>query len=674
MGAFLRYFRDHPWQRRALTASVAIIIGGLTALLMFPYVRDQLLIRDLSGDDQDARDEAMGYLTNLAREFPDTLARLNDALDTDDDLQFRMVAAILRKLNKWDVPGRDDLQNDRLNALDLVAGQKVEKDPGGVQAFMRRSIVVDVLTCGRDNVHIRRAMAIACEDSDAGVRELGTMLAGRFGDDEILRKLLSDKDPSVAAAAALSAAVGRRKALVGAIEPLLQGSAGGGNAGDEVVSAGAYALATLDPGGSGPMLCAMLDVDLPADLRDRLLHVMTVLNTDAAKETVLRILAAARRAGRYPPAMALLAAGKLKLTEAEQDVRDVLAGNRTEDARDYGHAQAAIAAAQLLNIGVRDEIFRLCRDLWGPAEPLTLLAAIRLLGRQVADDAPHQSVSSRTNCLSLLSLAAATSTRAQNWPGRGAEKITADPLPAAAAAVELWKLDRTRRPDSIRQVTRFEKHSLPGDYVAWHVGLTGPTDEAMTLGFAMLPLTRALRTEQLKAATAPKDVGLAVERTAVRNKGEKTAGAMLLALAARTDAQKAAAVERIELRLKYETDWTTVGAYRCALLILGRQDRFQTVRTLRGAADFPRRRVITALLAAGDRDTVDWLVLNPRRPLEDVAGMLITLDLGEVLARAVATMPTIDLAARGRLQKWQARIMRHFWAVRRGGLVVELRR
>lgn len=653
---------------------MAMVIGGVTALLMFSYVRDRLLIRDLTSNDEATREEAMDYLTNLAREYPETLDRLNDALDTDNDLQFRAVAAILRKLNKWQTPDRDVLQIDRLNALELLAGQeKKNKGPGEVRAFMRQSVVVDVLTCGRDNVHIRKAMALACADPDAEVRQLGTMLAARFGDDGALGKLLVDKDPSVAAAAALSAAAGRRKALVRSIRPLLQSDAGGEDAGDEVVSAAAYALATLDGANSGPAVCAMLDVDLPASLRDRLLHVMTVLNTDLARETVSRILAEARQAKRYPPAMAILAAGKLKLAEVEQDVRDVLGGKRTEDTRDYGQAQAAIAAADLLDLNVRDEIYSFCFTMWGPKHPLTLTAAAHLLGQQVAKATLHQSFSNRANCLSIISLAAHTSLEPQKWPGRGGKKVTADHLPATAAAVELWKLDRTRYPDNIREVTR--KQSLPGDYVAWHVAATGETDEAMKLGFTMLPLTRTLLTRQFRTTMSPMETVRAVDKVLGGiTKNERAAGAMLLALSARTDAQKAAAIERIELRLKSEADWKTVGAYRCALLILGRQDQFQAVRTLRGIVEFPRRRAVTALLAAGDRDTVDWLVLNPRRPLDDVASMLIALHLDEVLANALGTMPTIDLAGGGREQRWQARIMRHFWAVHRSGLVVELRR
>jgi len=650
MGALLRYFRDHPSQRRALTASLAVAIGGLVALLMFPYVRDRLLIRDLSSDDAAVRDQAMMQLTNLAREYDDTRARLVDALDTDDDLQFRAVASILRAMDIWDVPGRQGLQIDRLGALDMAAGQKGAEETEAVRAMMRRMIVVDTLASERDNRHVRSIVSLACADSAVGVRELGTMLAARFGDDEKLGKLLADDDPAVVSAAALSAATGRRKGLVSTIRPLLKSPAG-----LEVVSAAAYALAVVDADGSGQQTCSLLAASPPAPLRDRLLHVMTVLDTDAARKTILDMLIAARTAKKYPPAMALLAAGRLKIAGAEQDIRDVLTGKRNEGELDHGHIQAAIDAAALLDLPVRNEIFRLCRTLWGPDEPLTLIAAVRLLGRQAAKDQPHESFASRGQCVSLLRLAAATAHAGQHWPGRGAEKVTADPFPAAAAAVELWMLDRKECGKWIRLATRFEKLSLPGDYVAWHVGLDGPGDEAVKLGFEMLPPLRA---------------GL----RAVYNKGERTAGAMLLALSARTDAQRAAAIERIALRLKYEDDFMTLGAYRCALLVLGQNEQFKHVRTLRKMSSFPRRRAITALLASGDADTIDWLLLNPRRPIEDAADMLVTLRLGEVLDRTVATLGGVDLAGDGQMQQWQARLMRHRWAVGRGGLVVGLRR
>ena len=54
--------------------------------------------------------------------------------------------------------------------------------------------------------------------------------------------------------------------------------------------------------------------------------------------------------------------------------------------------------------------------------------------------------------------------------------------------------------------------------------------------------------------------------------------------------------------------------------------------------------------------------------------MLVTLRLGEVLDRTVATLGGVDLAGDGQMQQWQARLMRHRWAVGRGGLVVGLRR
>jgi len=639
-------------------------IGGLTALLTFSTIRDRMLISDLSSDDATTRQEAAGYLFNFAREYPDTVARLNDALDTDSDLQFRMVAAILRRLSKWQSDDRDVLDVDRLNTLDLLAGQGKGKDPGGVHAFMRQSVVTGVLTRQRDNVHVRKTMSLACTDADVEVRQLGTMLAGRFGEDEILRKMLGDADPSVAAAAALSAAAGGRKGLIKSLRPLLKS---GGDA--EVVSAAAYALATMDAENSGQAICALLQAETPTPLRDRLLHVMTVLNTDAANKTVSDILAAARTAGRYPSAMAIVAAGKLKLTHAEQDVRDVLAGKRTQADRNAAQAQAAIETAGLLALNVRDEVYLLLRNQWGAKHPDMLQAAMHLLGRLVARDAPHTNVSDRLHCLSLFSLAADSAVDPRAWPGRSAAH-----LPAAAAAIELWRVDRTKRPDSINKAVRFEKDALPGDYVAWHVAGAGEPAEAMKLGLTMLPLTRTLLTRKFRETLSKMDTIRAVDAILGRcTKAEKAAGAMLLALTARTDKQRTAAIERIELRLKYETELMTAGAYKCALLILGQKEQFETVRLLRGIHDFPRRRVITALLAAGDRETMDWFVLNPRRPLEDVAGMLTMLHLDEVVARILPTLPTIDRAGTRPLQQWQARIVRHYWAVRRGELVVELR-
>jgi len=194
---------------------------------------------------------------------------------------------------------------------------------------------------------------------------------------------------------------------------------------------------------------------------------------------------------------------------------------------------------------------------------------------------------------------------------------------------------------------------LPGDYIAWHVACEGEPKKAFELGLSMLP-----------GADCPPPLR-------VYNDNERAAGAMLLALAARTARQKQIAVDRIAARLDAgefdgEVDFYTAGAFRCALLILGRKPELAKLRALRGIGRFPRRRVMTALCAAGDREALDWLLFNKDIPPEDISSLLTGRGIGEVLQAFCPELPLVDAAAETDLRLWQVRILRHHWGVRRG--------
>ena len=694
----VRYLRKHRWQRRLLTSLIAVIIGGTLGVLLYPrYERRELRLRDeaiignlgsadsakqlaasakimvLAEESEDTFDRVVGALAggndrqfvavvailkSLSRRSPEARARLSGgaamaqldaALETDSRSRFTAMVSLLQSLGKFDIPTRKGLHLDHLNAIYMEIERQ---DANSEHVDGRWTTLREVLTDGRDNRYVRQALALGAGDASADVRKLASILAARLGDasaDKVLGSLLADKEPGASAAAALSAAAGGRTGLVDALKKLLDSAAD-----DEVTSATAYALATLDAAGSAERICAMLlDARSSPPLRDRLLHVMTVLNNDPARKAVSSVLGAARRDQRYPPAMALLAAGKLKMTEAEPDIRAVLTTSRKKGKRHTGHLQAAIAAAELLDLSVREELFPLCRDAWGLWDPLTAVSAVRALGRQAAKKQP-QHKATREQCVYLLRLAAATGHGHQLWPGR-VDPVAAAPIAGTAAAVALWLLDSTECGSKrIRNATHHtdEKKSLPGDYMSWHMAASAPADAMTALGMAMLPPLRG----------------------GVHNDQERAAGAMLLALSARTASQKADAVARISLRLKREDKTLISGAYRCALLILGRRGELATVRALRGLRNFPRRRVMTALLAVGDKNTVDWLLLDRNKPLEDVAGLLTTAFIGEVLTAAAPALPAVDLAGDGGMQKWQARIMRHHWGVRRARLALGLRR
>ena len=704
--ALILYLREHRWQRRLLTGLVAVIIGGGLGLLLYPHyqqralrLRDEALISDLGSDNDETRLAAGRKIMTLAEKSEDTfgrvvgalttdsdrqfvtviailkalsrqsadsrarlsggaLAQLHAALDTESELRFRAMVGLLQSLGKFNVPGRNGLHLDRLNAIYMAMARK---GAGADQVHGRWMIFKEILTGGRDNRYVRQTLAQSCSDVGADVRELASILAARLGDSAALARLLADEVPAVASAAALSAAAGGRAEQVDALKRLL--NSGGG---DDVTAAAAYALATLDATASAPRICEiLLDAKTSPLLRDRLLHVMTVLNNDPARKAVWSVLTAARRDQTYPPALALLAAGKLKMARAEPDIQAALTGRRAGGKLNFGHIQAAIRAGQLLELPLREEVFLLCRDIWGRCEPLTAVSAVRALGRQVAKDQMHDQ-STRSQCIGLLRLAAATGQGHWPWPDR-AEPITVEPLAGAAAAVALWLLEPgdwgellllepqgRGRSWFIRQATHHkdEDKSLSGDYVAWHLAANGSADAMTSLGMAMLPPLRG----------------------GVHNDQERAAGAMLLALSARTARQKADAVARITLRLEYEDKTLIKGAYHCALLMLGRKDELQTVRTLRGIRNFPRRRAVTALLAVGDKDTVDWLLLDRHKDFGEVAALLTTAYIGEVLAVAAPALPAVDPAGDGAMQEWQVRIMRHHWGVGRETLAVGLRK
>ena len=634
-----------------LTASLAIMVGALGGILAYPYVRDQLLLRDLGSENLGTRYRAILEARQIAAASPATVRRLEAALDAANDTKFAAIASVLKLLDRFYLPARDPVQIDRLSAIELAALS--EQANSETAAETRWMTLAEVVLNGRDNAHVRRAMALAAEDKVAWLRQLATMLAARVGDDGTLAKLLKDKDPAVASAAALSVAAARRAALADGVAALLD------RPDAESVSSAAYALARLDPRKYSPQLGAVLRDTKDARLRDRLLHVMTVLDDGPARKAVLSILRQAGKANRHASAAALLAAGRIRLVDAIQAVRDALNDRRAEGELTEGHLLAAMEAADLLEIPVRAEVNGICRQLWGPDRPLVLIAAARMLAAQAAlkqnADAP-----SRQDCLDTLGLAAAYSARSTTGPAQKAGALKTTPLPSAAAAVSLWLLGAEQAESAVRR-SAGQDTTLPGDYVAWHLALANQPERTFALGLRMLP-----------ALDAPQELR-------VYNDNERSAGAVLLALSARTDPQRQFATRRIASRLEGaslggEDDPYTAGAYRCALLILGQADLLPAVRSLRSNREFPQRRVVTSLCAAGDKETLDWLLFNKYIPPEDIASLLTVRGIGEVMEVLAASLPRVDAAADADLQLWQVRILRHHWGVRRDGINVGLER
>ena len=667
MGPLRAYFRARPWQLRLLTGSVALVLGSLGAVVLYPSIRDHRIIRNLAASDPNVQRRAMGRAVAAGRSSAATTRRLIRALDTDDDRQFEALVAVLRELEKFDTPDRDPLHIDHMRAIEIEAA----RSPLGPEhaAETRELFLKLTALSGRDNRYVRRALAGAAADGSARVRIVGALLAARLRDPPALRKLLGDRDPNVAAAAALDAGLADMADLADDIASLLATAKAAAPA-----SAAAYALVRLRPAESSERICEVLREAEDKALQSRLLHVMGLLGDVHARAAVLGVLdkrVSGPDVSGFPPAMAVLAAGKLKIAAARGSIERILSAA----AKQQGHLNesqvlAALRAADRLGLTVRAEVNAICRNYWDPNFPHLLIEAARVLGRQA--DLPQAQDSdspTRRQCIETLRLAAAY----HPMPASGPAWPVTTPWPSAAAAVALWMLDPAAsyaaREDPQddqpfqdwkidRSSSAFYAHlaaesdsSLAGDYLACQIGRTGKP-EAFELGLGLLPQ---------RGAPGP---------LRVHNNNKRAAGAMLLALAAVTGQQKRIARGRIRSRLiggplGGETDLYVKGSYHCALLILGETERLDQVRALLDTLEFPKRRAATALCAAGDRLVLDWLLADPQSDRTDVVDLLINTGIGDVLAAAAPELPQVDTVADGPTRQWQARILQDYYIIHR---------
>ncbi len=685
--SLLAFLRQHPWQRRLLTALLAVTLGVLIAMLAIPRIQTHLLLRDLGSGDVHTRQKAILRAVAMGRARPQTVSRLERALKDADDAKFSAVVTALRNLGVSE--GRiEPAYSDRMTSIEL---------PITESASTRAVQLWQMIAARRDNVYVRKTLQAAIADPTAQVRSLSAVLAARLADDAALAILLTDKDQAVAGSAALDAGIAGRTALVGAIRDLLlrKQSAGaethcglparkppteaGGSprrsetmptAGTatatasappatgpqsapaiDALSGAAFALATLAPRENSSLLTQLLqDADEPI-LRDRLIHVMTLLNTPQAAAAVESQLAAFKE-DEYPPAMLLAACGKLKVSSAGPAVRKVLAAAAARNPTvTIAQALAAIQSADALHLDVRAETIALCRNLWTGDERymLMLSAAARLLGHQAKDDEDAEIIDLLQQLARYEGPAIQSATAAYS---------PATPVPSAAAAVALWELRWPQAEELLRLCAGGDDFHA-GDYIAWHLSRSSRADEAFALGLKMLP-----------PPGAPPELR-------VRNDRERTAGAMLLALSAGSDQQKQQAVERITPRLTGSEDEVLIkGSYRCALLILqakmghlssASNDNASLAQVADLAeADTPlRQRALMALLCAADTHALEWLLWNASRSPQELADLLLR-GCGEVLAAMHPSLPAIDPTADWPLMFWQVRILQDTYAIRNG--------
>jgi hypothetical protein len=392
-------------------------------------------------------------------------------------------------------------------------------------------------------------------------------------------------------------------------------------------------------------------------LQDRLLYVMTVLADENARSTVAEMLADTSRRGEFPPASLISAAAKLRFDELWEVIKAILAdANRDRTELTKPQVLAAFAAALILEIDVSAEAHQFARKRWSPRLQLALRAAVRAMANR-----PENSSALREGIIRTLQQAAVYEWSPETLPATAPQMRLTTPLSSAEAAVALWEMKVPFTERTIRAVAAQDDPSA-GDYLAWELSQRGG-DEAFELALAMLPAPRVSAQD-----THPR----------VYNENERCAGAMLLALAARTKLQVERASERIESRLTggpfgREDDFLVRGTYQCALLILGESDLRQTVRELLHSGDFPRRRAMTALLVAGDRYALDWLLLDPRVTDETVTQLLLDDALADVLHACAPQLPVPNAAAGSDLRDWCVRILRDTYAIRRDTIKLCLR-
>ena len=658
MNAFLTYFRLHPWQRRVMTGLIAAIAGVSLACVLLPRLQDYRLIGRLGSASLRERKQAITDAVYRAGDRPEFVRRLQALLGEADDEQFAAAGEVLRRIGKFPPPGRVEYE-DRLYSITLAEDAK-----SGAGPALRIKRLRQLTVSGRDNAYVRRALAIAAADGEAVVRAEASLLAARLADDVALSKLLADESPAVRGAAALNAALAGRDQLTPTIAEVFASAKDAGARADA-----AYALARLAPQESRAPIAIAIAQEWQKGrgaLVDKLLHVATLMGvcdaamvaaSDFGEETVpgaIRyVLRSAKLSDRTTPDMALLAAGKIGLADAREYVLAAIATILKTDKTkltigDARRLAAAIEAADALGepAGLFTDVMA---KLWhGRTTPAMVLSA-EAVGRRAGEGAALDN----GGIVNLLVLAAE------------ADKA---PLASAAAAAALLKWDPERGASLVREALTDDVY-LVGDYVAWRLsGRDGPgdggADDARRVAESLL---------------APGE----------RNHNVRGAAAMWLAMLARGSDWADKAAEPILRRLQGgpyapERDPYLAASYKCALLILGRDEFADDVVELLRGTDFPPSRSLTALVLAGRPEAMDYIFkvdIGEAGILSDLAGwqrkrvlaaeQMFAADalLGRLLRRQAPELPPYDLAAPAGVRLWQRRIMRNYYYIHRRAIL-----
>jgi hypothetical protein len=449
MGAFgtIRfYFRVHPWQRRIMTGLLAVIVGVVVALPLYPILRDRTVIGNLHSQDPIQREQAVRQTIWLATQTDDLSAakaflkrlepvlladlgsgdqtfreqairiataicadprpprqpspaakafagRLEAALDGADDARFMGLCSVLRSLGLLHQPLRTPLQMDRYDALTLMSSQQSPNPLRGV--LFRQGIANELIGCDRDNKYVWQAMAALATDPTPELRCYGSILAAKLGDDAMLTKLLSDKSPQVQECAAIDAGFAGRKAVGARIPEVMEHRASNyvadtpkaSDADGDLAASCAYALTCMgEPNHFFEWeTWAWATLDRPV--------VNGAPSCLERFEYVASLLGGSHRRPlcgaiflHFAPldrAISLYAAGKLDERRAAPTISALLAHAVKPGTKvTEGQLLAALGAAYELRLPCRKEARDICEQLWGPDRGLMLLAAVKLLEQQ----------------------------------------------------------------------------------------------------------------------------------------------------------------------------------------------------------------------------------------------------------------------------------------------------
>ncbi len=646
MRAVLRYLKQHPWQRRAVTACVAAIAGVALAWVAWPTYRDWQILKLLSSAEASQRQRGIDWAVEVARREPQFARRLAGRLASEGDLKFAGIAEVLNRLGLFNAAHVPPEQIDRWRAVNIAAAQG-RADSAELRRLMLHALILD----GRDNGEVRRGLALAAGDAEEDIRAASAVLAARLGEDGTLEKLLSDVSAQVRSAAAIDAALAGRGACLAKIAGIFEHPAT-----DDDLSSAAYALARLAPDRFAAPIAERAVLAAGADneeLLGRMLYVAAVLGHARAGGAVEKVLALARQAKQFPPPMAFVAAGRMGLASAEGEIRRAIEESLRLGTKltlaDVESLAGAIHAARRLKLPVADQVARVMGALWQERTTMAMILSAELLG-----DGPLVMGKAflHEGRLVLATTIPARGPLAENEIAeilRRAATRPGTPVPSVAAAVALFKIAPHVATEGLRLACESEQW-LAGDYLAWH-------------------LARDQRQQQNAWHIAREFF-----RPEMYDKGAWSAAAVLMAQLLRGHPEAQGLAASLEERISRERDPFLIGSYQCALLILDHRKYAGAVAELARSDAFPKRRALTALVLAGEPEGLDMVFaaepFDPGRMDAYLTGRL----MAQVYSAVAPELPEVDVDASQAVRFWQCRIARDFYLIHRRAVLDRMRK